>query len=627
MAIVRTGYANYASFPVTGAANIIYVDLSNGNEYTWITSSYVAYTGTRAGVRVAYKDAAWFSDNTTALLGKGQIVYLEQTGTYKLGDGVTQLSALSFLGGSSYTLTTSEIGSVINSATSATPNDNDLVISVDTSVAKKNTWTQIKAFLKIYFDTVYTTTSAVSSQITSALTGYVQKGTLTNNYIQKATASDKIGNSSLYFDGSDFVLDAPVKVPLLTANTSIEVDVNNMIVSVSKPFVTPEMYGAIGDGTTDDYLAITNAVNSGFPVYFHNKTYKVNSQITVDNSAAMVIIYGNNAKLLSGISSVGSSIFRIYQANKVFITNLNFNFNASATAHYGLRLGDNAGSKYVGVARVTNCDFYNFGVENQRGMFVENTPFVSGLSANFNLPSLLIDGCNFYNQNTTNTINYTTATYYGIGIQLGELTDYCKITNCNFNFIRTAVWSAAGANLDITGCNFLGCLPKQVSAYTYGVIYVPNTGTNNGKINVVGCKFNHNYGYCFYYAYATAERPVTISDCHFIANATTIFYATHTSAVATRHRIVNNYFERSSQAYTNSWTGQPFGASLQPFIYLNNQTRCLVRMNTFLNDGSYGVTSANSADYNIVKNNSWFNITGITSLVGANNQTGDNDNL
>jgi len=100
MAYTRIGYANPAAFPVTGAANIIYVDLSNGNEYLWSGTAYVAYTGTLAGVRTAYQDAAWFAANPTFLLGKGQRVDLLQTGTYKLGDGVTQLSALSFLGGS-----------------------------------------------------------------------------------------------------------------------------------------------------------------------------------------------------------------------------------------------------------------------------------------------------------------------------------------------------------------------------------------------------------------------------------------------------------------------------------------------------------------------------------------------
>jgi hypothetical protein len=52
-------------------------------------------------IRLGYKTAAWFSANTTLVLKEGQIVALEQTGSYKIGDGVTQLSALSFLGSSS----------------------------------------------------------------------------------------------------------------------------------------------------------------------------------------------------------------------------------------------------------------------------------------------------------------------------------------------------------------------------------------------------------------------------------------------------------------------------------------------------------------------------------------------
>lgn len=52
-------------------------------------------------LQLGYKDTAWFTANATLVLLVGQIVYLEQTGTYKLGDGVTALSALSFLGNSS----------------------------------------------------------------------------------------------------------------------------------------------------------------------------------------------------------------------------------------------------------------------------------------------------------------------------------------------------------------------------------------------------------------------------------------------------------------------------------------------------------------------------------------------
>jgi len=50
-------------------------------------------------IQLGYKNTAWFTANAAIVLDAGQIVYLEQTGTYKLGDGVTALSALSFLGG------------------------------------------------------------------------------------------------------------------------------------------------------------------------------------------------------------------------------------------------------------------------------------------------------------------------------------------------------------------------------------------------------------------------------------------------------------------------------------------------------------------------------------------------
>lgn len=63
-------------------------------------------------IRLGYKDSAWFTANATLVLKVGQMVYLQQTGTYKIGDGTTQLSALSFLGAGSfvpYTGATSDV--------------------------------------------------------------------------------------------------------------------------------------------------------------------------------------------------------------------------------------------------------------------------------------------------------------------------------------------------------------------------------------------------------------------------------------------------------------------------------------------------------------------------------------
>ena len=52
-------------------------------------------------IRLGYKDSAWFTANASLVLKEGQTVHLLQTGQYKIGDGTTVLSGLSFLGGGS----------------------------------------------------------------------------------------------------------------------------------------------------------------------------------------------------------------------------------------------------------------------------------------------------------------------------------------------------------------------------------------------------------------------------------------------------------------------------------------------------------------------------------------------
>lgn len=46
-------------------------------------------------------------------------------------------------------------------------------------------------------------------------------------------------------------------------------------------FVTPAMFGAVGDGVTDDSVAINACVNSGFPVDLGGKSYKISRQIHI----------------------------------------------------------------------------------------------------------------------------------------------------------------------------------------------------------------------------------------------------------------------------------------------------------------------------------------------------------
>lgn len=56
-----------------------------------------------------------------------------------------------------------------------------------------------------------------------------------------------------------------------------------VVVSDKNIFVTPEMFGAKGDGMTDDTEAIQAAINSGFPVILTSKVYLTNDTIYLKN--------------------------------------------------------------------------------------------------------------------------------------------------------------------------------------------------------------------------------------------------------------------------------------------------------------------------------------------------------
>ena len=70
---------------------------------------------------------------------------------------------------------------------------------------------------------------------------------------------------------------------------AVEDDIESLEQSITNinTWVTPSMYGAVGDGVTDDTEALDDAINSGKVVYLDRKTYKVTSLITLPSNLIM----------------------------------------------------------------------------------------------------------------------------------------------------------------------------------------------------------------------------------------------------------------------------------------------------------------------------------------------------
>lgn len=115
--------------------------------------------------------------------------------------------------------------------------------------------------------------------------------------------------SIVEYQGTNYIAlqDVPVGVMITNtdywqpANTVIE-QINAIGVMVDQIrqnlyYVTPEDYGAAGDGVTDDKQAILDAIDSGKPVIFADKTYAVNGQLLIDDKDGVMLIgYGTTIK-------------------------------------------------------------------------------------------------------------------------------------------------------------------------------------------------------------------------------------------------------------------------------------------------------------------------------------------
>lgn len=164
-------------------------------------------------------------------------------------------------------------------------------------------------------------------------------------------------------------------------------------VDAAKEYVTPEMYGAVGDGVTDDTQAIDDAILTGRVVLLKG-TYLVHG-ISIQNNTTII-----GGKIKATLKQNGhSSNLITAETSGINIVFKDVEFDGSASTH---RKDTNADDYIIKVWYANSVSFIGCKIHNvTNGAMNEDRTEVAkrkGFSVSiYNTRNILIDSCEFYN--------------------------------------------------------------------------------------------------------------------------------------------------------------------------------------------------------------------------------------
>lgn len=148
-----------------------------------------------------------------------------------------------------------------------------------------------------------------------------------------------------------------------------------------KDYVTPEMYGAEGDGVTDDTAAVQDAIDSGASTVLLTKTYLLTDELVPASGQQIVGFPGS--KLLWDDVPAATSLITGSSLSDISFVNVNFDFGTQTILKHSISLLTSSGIVFKGCT-IKNSYGYALRLNQSTGITIRDCVFedITGASGN-----------------------------------------------------------------------------------------------------------------------------------------------------------------------------------------------------------------------------------------------------
>lgn len=441
-------------------------------------------------IQLGFKGAAWFSSNPNYVLKAGQIVFLSTTSQYKIGDGTTVLSALSFNGGTTSTLANTLLNGNTTGASDIVATNNSKYRNSDSSVNLNISNSGLIEFTNTDGSYTYSLDSDVTSQYIQ-MRSYDNATSLELAYFQSFYQQVNMGVYSAATGGRLTQLEitnGEIKTNIVNnasfAGIKYGADYSANYTNrslVDKGYVTGNFQPLNSNLTSwagvtrasgfDTFVStpssanlaslVTDETGSGALVFGTSPTFTTDITVPqINATSTTLLINGNLSPSTTNTRSLGSgsNIWSAITVNNILtaalrpISNTITLQNAGATLSYGtfeLRTGTSGA--------VTNFTF-DIGTHTGQSSGVEISNFkVNGASKTWAAGAITTQRWNYFTANTAAFASTSTITNsYGLYVEKATAGSNAIITNNyalggngSFNFTdgtRSLAYTLAAAN-------------------------------------------------------------------------------------------------------------------------------------------------------------------------------------